>query len=62
MSIHVRSSFSKWLAYLLFCAGERKHQTDNLRRTMTELEYCKEREERVKKELEVIPLLTLHAG
>ena len=33
--------------------GERKNQTENLRRTLTEIEYAKEREDRLKKDLEV---------
>ncbi|XP_053405701.1 coiled-coil domain-containing protein 171-like isoform X2 [Mercenaria mercenaria] len=32
--------------------SEKKHHGDNLRRTGTELEYCKEREDRAKKDLE----------
>lgn len=37
---------------LQYIQTEKKHETDNLRRTLTELEYCREREDRVKKDLE----------
>ena len=39
--------------------GERKNQTENLRRTLTEIEYAKEREDRLKKDLEVNKTLKL---
>lgn len=32
---------------------EKKTQTENLRRSLTEIEYAKEREDRLKKDLEV---------
>lgn len=38
---------------------EKKTQTENLRRTLTEIEYAKEREDRLKKDLEV-NLLYIH--
>lgn len=40
-------------AFKISLLGERKNQTENLRRLLTEIEYAKEREDRLKKDLEV---------
>ena len=46
------SEFSEKIQQL---ESDRKNQTENLRRTLTEIEYAKEREDRLKKDLEVYP-------
>lgn len=52
MNTHIKYIADKYLR-LLFILVERKNQTENLRRTLTEIEYAKEREDRLKKDLEV---------